>query len=60
MKLHLSITLFMGLLLHGLPAVADVTDGTVLALDRKARNADTDRQDGMGAGVPWKHRYPPI
>lgn len=57
MKLHLSITLFMGLLLYGLPAVADVTDGTVLALDRKARTLIlTDRTvwalDTMEASLP--------
>ena len=57
MKLHLSITLFLALLLHGLPAAADVTNGTVLALDRKARTLVlTDRTlwalDTMEASLP--------
>jgi cold shock CspA family protein len=37
MKLQFSIVLFSALVLHGLPAAADVTNGTILALDRKAR-----------------------
>lgn len=37
MKSQISITLFTALWLQALPAAADATDGTVLALDRKAR-----------------------
>lgn len=37
MKLQLSIILFSALLLNGLPVAADVTDGTVLAHDRKSQ-----------------------
>ena len=37
MKLQLLIMLFSTLLFNGLPAAADITDGTVLAIDRKAK-----------------------
>ena len=57
MKICLKITLFLALLLQGLPAVADVTNGTILALDRKARSLVlTDRTvwtlDTMEASLP--------
>jgi len=57
MKLHLSIMLFSALLAYGLPAAADVTNGTVLALDRKAQKLIlTDRTawalEAMEASLP--------
>lgn len=37
MKLQLLIMMFFTLIFNGLPAAADATDGTVLAIDRKAK-----------------------